>query len=579
MRGSLALCWLWCLFQAAFSINKYRPPVRSIEEFRSLGDAVPGINYLSRGYNIFFGNPHTTGNVDEGLAEAIFDLTNVSKNTYDGHSVPYGVSIVGASSCVEEFTYNAVTGANSYSKSLTSDTSFEAKGFGAAFSASVDYQSVYKTTSEKKTMYTSTNTKCSNYAANLNLPYDLPAFTSNFYSTVENMPNNYNASNSANKQWFFNFFTKYFGTHYITKITMGGIFGTLSEMETFSYSSYSSSNLEISTSASYSCLSYSAGVSSMNSDQKTEASYFNNITIDNEIYNIGGNLPDDTNQETLWSEWQSSLAAHPAPIYYAWEVIPNLLTKQYFPKIGSIESKQHALQSALDEYCSELAADKTYGTIECSGYPPDPSVPGKSIIQGAYSDNLDDEPGNPYANGGHSCNEGYKAIQYGSGWSGYNGHDDNFKQFYCVNETMNKHDELDYFGGLYENCATDDFTNVECNIGNYFMDGKCECPSGYKAQQMSDSWTSSFQSSCWHDGGWTAVFVWMCYNPNVHLSNTIIGGSYAGPSQIPNQYTGTYSCPSGFTAYKISTQCDYSTDGDCHETQSTYICLSNIYPV
>merc|ERR1711933_582003 len=139
-------------------------------------------------------------------------------------TVPNGVSVLPSPTCTQKFTYNAVTGANSYSSSLTQDTSFDAKGFGAAFSASVDYQSVYKKTTTQKSVYTSTYTQCACYAASLNAPYDLPSFTDNFYKTVQNMPNFYDENNKTNNQFFYDFFTSYFGTHYVTGITMGGIF-------------------------------------------------------------------------------------------------------------------------------------------------------------------------------------------------------------------------------------------------------------------------------------------------------------------------------------------------------------------
>ena len=177
MPLSLTLCLcMHCLI----ALNLYRPSPKNIAS----STEVPGLDYISRGYNIMFGNPHTTGNVDEGISGVIFDLMNVSNGeTYKNYTVPNGVSVLSSPTCTEKFTFNTVTGTNSYFSSLTQDTSFDTKAFGAAFSASADYQSVYEHTTTEKSVFTSTYTQCSCYAASLNLPYDLPSFSKSFVSS------------------------------------------------------------------------------------------------------------------------------------------------------------------------------------------------------------------------------------------------------------------------------------------------------------------------------------------------------------------------------------------------------------
>ena len=390
----LVVAVIWML--RVNTLKVYPPPDRQLKDESASGE-VPGIQYISRGYNIMFGNPHTTGNVDKGISLPIWDLSNVSNGqTYNGYSVPNGVTKpVPASTCTQDFTFNAVSGANSFSKSLSSSTSFDVKIFKAAFSASADYQTVYTQTSKNKMVVTSSYTQCAVYSASLKLPNTPPTFDENFYLEIEQMPNEYNNKNESNLQFFYDFFTKYFGTHYISQITMGGIFGTLSSMESFSYSTFSSSNLDIKTSASYSTIGASAAASSMNDKQKNESADFNSITKSQEIFNIGGNLPASGD----WSLWQSQLEAKPMPIYYALQPIPGLLKSQYFPKIKDISKKQSALQSALNDYCSILAKNNSFGVIDCNGYPPDPAIPGESIVKGFYTSNIDNEPKNPYTNG------------------------------------------------------------------------------------------------------------------------------------------------------------------------------------
>eukprot|EP01084_Bolivina_argentea_P263805 446640_1 len=574
-----AILTSFCL-QIAFGIQKYRPPTRTIDRKWTAKQSPPGLQYISRGYNILFGNPHTTGNVDEGISGAIFNLINCSNGqTYRNYTVPNGVSILPSPTCTQEFTYNAVTGVKSYSSSLTQDTSFDVKGWGAAFSASVDYQSIYKKTTTTKTTYTSTYTQCACYAATLNQPYDLPAFTENFKETIANMPDFYDINNQTNNQFFYDFFTHYFGTHYITGVTMGGIFGTLSSMNSFSYSQFSSSNLDISVSASYSCLGESAAASSMTDKQKNESADFNSITTSTKIFNIGGNLPSNNNPAT----WQQDLAANPLPIYYKFDVIPNLLTETYFPNMNDINKKQSALQSALNVYCKILSENDTFGIIDCNGYPADPSMPGKSIIQGFYADNIDSEPVNPYTKT-YSCNNGYDAIPYYSYWDSITS--EHYTGYYCLNSTMNKHDALYYFGGFYENCVDQNNQNGQCNQVNHFTNG-CTCPTGYDSWAVSEGLTNHYKSNCWSDNGWAILETFICYNKSVPLTESIVAGMYSvnpsngdcGTGGMPNQYTKTTSCHTGFSPYITGHQCCYSTDGNCHAVAETYMCLNNIYPV
>eukprot|EP01084_Bolivina_argentea_P263806 446643_1 len=560
-----------------FAIYVYKAPNNIIVEAFS-EEEVPGIEYISHGYNIFFGNPHTTGNVDSGIAGSIFDLSNISNGrTYNGYFIPNGVSVLGASTCVQEFTYNAVTGVNSYSSTLTESAKVDMKVFNAPFSASTEYQKVYNETTTTSSTYTSTYTQCACYSAQLQAPYALPEFGENFIGAVKNMPLFYNNSDAANLQYFYDFFTKYFGTHYITQITMGGIFGTLSSMDSFSYSKYSSSNLDIKTSAKFSVLKVSGAASSMTKEQTQQADDFNSILISQSIFNIGGDLP--TNNSA--AAWQQSLSIKPMPTYYAFDTIPHLLTTLNFPNDENIKSKQSALQSALDDYCRLLSTNDTFGKIECSGYPPDPSIPGMSIIKGFYGSNANNEPSNPYTSG-YNCNEGYTPILAGNFLSPSG----EYNAFYCVNTTMNKHDALNYFGGFYEICRWTSDHKYACQHENYFT-GDCSCPVGYTQQLSGTGMSEKHSPSCMsNSAGGSDAYLYLCYNASVPLSKSIMGGVYGvsnnkgacGDDNKINPYTNTHSCPVGFSPYLFQFTCCYE-DGGCPTRYSWYICLNNIYAV
>ena len=185
---------------------------------------------------------------------------------------------------------------------------------------------------------------------------------------------------------------------------------------------------------------------------------------------------------------------------------------------------------------------------------------------------------------GYSCNDGFEPIEY----AGYiDLKKDEFKAFYCANSTMNKKDELNYFGGIYETCLDDaNNLNESCNTVNY-MTGSCSCPSGYSSIISSNGWSNQVKTSnCYqYDGDNYIIFTYLCYNKNISLTETIMGGMFANNTDnskcdsLPNAYTKTTSCPSGFSPYPVSTYCCHQHDGDCDVPSTTYVCLNNIYPV
>eukprot|EP01084_Bolivina_argentea_P085270 154110_1 len=269
---------------------------------------LPNVNYVGYGYNVIKGNPHTTGDSDSGWLGGIFNTNNYTENNkWNEYSIPNGISVISADSCDGTSTYSSITGTNSYKSALEVSVSIHADGVvdedldRAAFSASADFQKIYHSTSSDKSVYTSSYYTCSVYTASLNLPFDIPTVSKNFNNEVEAMPIYYDPSNRTVTDFFYKFLNDWFGTHYVSKITMGGIFGTLSSMNSYSYSKYTSSNLVISTSASFSTLLASASASAMTDSEKEQAETFNNITESQTIFNISGNIPSDG----TWTEWRS----------------------------------------------------------------------------------------------------------------------------------------------------------------------------------------------------------------------------------------------------------------------------------
>eukprot|EP01084_Bolivina_argentea_P193422 331838_1 len=511
---------------------------------------LPNINYISYGYNIIKGNPHTTANSDIGWLHPLFSIHNFSdNNVWNNFIVPNGINVISASTCDGTSSYSSITGTNSYTSSLDESVSVSGGYAGAKFSASTDYQNVYKQTTSNHLVYASAYYKCAVYTASLNFPFDIPSFTANFYDEVDVMPVQYDPNNETTVSYFYKFIDEYFGTHYVKKITMGGIFGQLSNMNSYNYSKYTSSDLTISVSASYSALGASAAASSMTNTSKQEANSFDSVTNHQSVFNIGGNIPSDGN----WAEWQKTLISSPMPTYFELDTISNLITSQYFPDIEQIGLKQSALQSAISAYCSLFALYNPSLSIPCNGSAPDPALPLSSIFGGIYVSIADaNQPPNPYTKE-FNCKYGFEPIESAVIHPAKSGGSAFFPIYTCINTTQNKHDNMNYFGGMFMNYT--DPNKVPYFVPNYFTGGY-SCPQGFTTQRISEFST------------------YYCYNASTPYSSSIIGGFYAASSDsrciINNQYTKTGSCPYGFTAYLIASFFCWNPN-----TSKLYICLSN----
>eukprot|EP01084_Bolivina_argentea_P155179 270436_1 len=551
------------------------------------GKTLPNIEKASLGYNIIYGNPHTTGTADRGWFNSIFNLSvftdgttiTLYNNTYN---VPNGMTITGESTCDMTQSYSALSGANSYSSSLQESVDFDVKVWKAAFQGSEDYQKVARETSSSQTAYTSSCAKCGAYEVQLNAPYGIPPFTENFMEAVTNMPLSYD---QATQDYFLNFLDKYFGTHYLLRIFMGGIYGQLSEFNANSFSSFSSSNLSISMSASYSTLFASASVSAMTNIQKQQAQDFKQSTMEQHIFQVGGDLPSDGSPIT----WQKSLFNEPMPMWFQLDNIYNIINSYNFPTVDPnvIAQKSSALHDATLDYCNQLA--NTSLKIQCDGYPNDPPLPVTSIFGGIYS-YMDCEDSsvqsanrwiNPYT-GSYNCPVGFTTKQIGE-FVGYpiSKQCGMVYQYLCINMSAPKLiDPMKQFGGIYQyNTANTpkccDNPLIPAGIDTY-------CPDGFKSYQIS-------QIATVYTGNWTN-YVWgsqfWCYNTSVALVDSIIGGFYQvgsskGNLYVNNQYTLTTTCPQGFKPFQIGSVCadNFNYGNVCNSTMAAqiYVCLSNIY--
>jgi len=517
---------------------------------------LPGLSYMGYGYDILFGNPQSKGEADPGYREAIFDLTNHSAGaTLNGYIVPNGISASMADSCDSQMQYQAIAGANAYSKLLDKSVYVGENG-NSSFSLSVGYQHIFKMTANTSYLYTASYTQCSVYRATTNAPFALPAFTPNFYESIVHMPTTYDPTDASNEAYFYDFINLYFGTHYVLNAELGGMAGAQFRMNEYAFSSYSSSNLSISLSCEYAAQN-TFDFAGMTKVQRQEAMDFQSATEDQETWYLGGRFPENGS----WQEWATTLKNDSMPIVISLAPISALLTAYNFPDDKDIEDKRTALEAATNGYCEMVANDAHYNsslTVLCNGPPPDKPLPAKSIFGGTYPDN---HYGiyNPYT-AGINCGSGFTSFP----WITYE-FDNKMLQHFCVNDTQLKdagEDAMLYFGGLYSVSVKSG--KSECVQSNPFTK-KCACAEGM----------SSAVATKVNDGS-TVVQGEMCYNATTEMGQTMLGGFYqTGEVQVKNVYTQTTSCPAGYLPYQVSHfHCDGKNKGDVCDL---WLCANNVY--
>ena len=117
----------------------------------------PNVGYLGAGYDVMYGNPQSPGRVDPAFRSCVFNLTVYAGDlTPDQrYQVPVGTEVANCTACSLSFGSTQISSAYDYSQSLEVDVSGDLGGWGAKFSASVDYKSVTSGTSASTNTFTS----------------------------------------------------------------------------------------------------------------------------------------------------------------------------------------------------------------------------------------------------------------------------------------------------------------------------------------------------------------------------------------------------------------------------------------
>lgn len=304
-------------------------------------DTFPNIGYLTSGYDIYQGNPHSTNGLDPGFkTRQLFELTYEDNWLTDDRKnlIPDHTTVLRQPSCYLTFSTTTITEEMSYHQSLAVDASVSGSGWGASFSASSDYKSVKDRTTNRDYRYYSSQASCTIYAASIH--YMDAKLAGDFVRAVADL---------SSEEEYYRLIDTY-GTHFAKQITMGGRYGYISKMSTLKALEMNSEGINVKASAGYSAIFSVDGSSSVDTEHN-QAQQFNDARENVKEFFVGGGP-----QGEQWSayKWAESLAPNPLPIKYQLESIDSLLTTSFFPDVDDIADKQRQLREAMTNYCKQL---------------------------------------------------------------------------------------------------------------------------------------------------------------------------------------------------------------------------------
>lgn len=331
---------------------------------------MPNIGALLQGYDVMFGNPVPTRGLplDPGYRQPVFsaiyfpgDLTPDRR-----YKQPNGTTISSCSgTCSMDFESKEIAGTQSYQTTLSGKVSLSGGGWGAKFSASTDFKHVAEGSSSSKTVTTHSEATCCAYQAKI-LTYTPPELHPNFLAGIKQLPESYDASK------YFKFIEA-FGTHYVTELNMGAVFGQQSSFTTTAWSQMLSDGLDISAAASYSGFGASAAGSVQVDSEKQQAHRFSSASSEQRMYSQGAKPPADGKTST----WIQETIGSPAPMYIKLEQLHTLLDDAKFPLLGAVRTVKANLQQALKEYCEFLRSGSAVES--CAAPDADPPFPQRGM--------------------------------------------------------------------------------------------------------------------------------------------------------------------------------------------------------
>ena len=262
------------------------------------------------------------------------------------HLIPDNVEASEQPTCTFSFTTTTITQISSYSESLSVDANADFEGWGASFSASVDYKEAKETVSNQETRLYSTKAECIVYAASIY--YNNAKLSNNFRQAVLEL------NSTGDFTDYYNLIDQY-GTHFVSSIKMGGRYGYQSEMSNSKVMEMSSKGTNVKMAAGYSGVA-SVKASSATETQKKQSEEFNKARTEVKEFFVGGGPPSGDEDWTPHA-WSTTVAENPLPIRYKLVSIEQLFTSERFPEDNNIHTKSETLKRIMTLYCQRISSD------------------------------------------------------------------------------------------------------------------------------------------------------------------------------------------------------------------------------
>ncbi|DAZ94636.1 TPA: hypothetical protein N0F65_010723 [Lagenidium giganteum] len=347
--------------------------------------APPGIDYLGAGYDLVYGNPggsETASSVtDPGFRAHLIKFTwdpkfDTCSGLQKNWTCPKEASILPQPSCIQQSSASQISSTRDFQKVLQQDASVSAsvKGSCGGFSASASFSGSKAMASMQRKIsvesITSFQSKavCVEYAATLKMGLSsnnletLPEFA----AAVDELPTVYNSCYQVDSvggpcpqrvSTGFGDLPMLYGTHYTTRVEMGGKIIHRIEMKQSDVETLRSKKVDVgygaSIKASYKGVGALASASaSVKQSSSVGTDSYNAVmsVASKEInINIGGSPSDD------WHDWAQSASDEPMPVRYTLAPLS--------PLIAKLDSRKSSLfESAVKDYIAAYGRTLTYDT-------------------------------------------------------------------------------------------------------------------------------------------------------------------------------------------------------------------------
>ena len=193
------------------------------------------------------------------------------------------------SSCLIKFEATNMTDSSSLSQTLGVSVSASGGYAGLSFSASSEFQSQENTMKTTSSKIIKSSATCQDFVISKKHKQYL-SFSDSFRTMIRDVKSSVHNPDALRTQLFQ--MIDNFGTHYVTKLHFGAVYGLMYTLTSSEYKQLSSKSFSVKVQAEYSGI-VDAGVSVGTDTSKTEASSEFREKANKKVFSLGAKLPSD----------------------------------------------------------------------------------------------------------------------------------------------------------------------------------------------------------------------------------------------------------------------------------------------